>query len=226
MRKWGIVISVFYAVIVLGLLAPAAIPLAGGVKSVQEFLLDARHIYVEWLAWIPIVALLGGQILLLFLSVDTSHRKLKPKTHIAISCIAAGALFGLLLFAAILSVGSAISGDKFGDGYLDTDASAISLWVALWLIWGVVFYLYFRNSTTCNIATRVVAVEGERAGASDRGPLPRDCAATRRLLRSGGDQLRYSYGNCSDAALVRAERSAAVQEAAGRVCGAADEMRA
>lgn len=155
MRKWGIVISVFYAVIVLGLLAPAAIPLAGGVKSVQEFLLDARHIYVEWLAWIPIVALLGGQILLLFLSVDTSHRKLKPKTHIAISCIAAGALFGLLLFAAILSVGSAISGDKFGDGYLDTDASAISLWVALWLIWGVVFYLYFRNST--NATSRLVS---------------------------------------------------------------------
>jgi hypothetical protein len=156
MRKWGIVISVFYAAIVLGILVPAAIPLAGGdLPFSRQFFADVGTVYAEWLTWLPIVAVVGGQIVLLFLSVDTSHKKLKSRTHIAVSCIAGAMLFALLLFAAIICVGSAVSGDKFGVGYLDTVWEAIGLCVALWLIWGFAFYRYLKNSTDGN--ARVVS---------------------------------------------------------------------
>jgi hypothetical protein len=56
-------------------------------------------------------------------------------------------LFALLIFAVVCCLGSAVAGDKFGNGYLDTEMKAIGCWVALWALWGIAFYLYFRNST-------------------------------------------------------------------------------
>ncbi len=61
MRKWGIVISVFYAAIVLFLLVPAGIFLADDTNSLHQILsVDLQGTYGEWLTWVPIVAVLGG----------------------------------------------------------------------------------------------------------------------------------------------------------------------
>jgi hypothetical protein len=148
MRKWGIVISVVYAVIVLGLLAPIGILLVGDTSSLSElFSKDLPGVFAEWLVWVPIVAVLAGQAILLFLSVDTSFKKLRPRAHIAVSVAVTSMLFGLLAFAAFYSVGFAIRGDKFGDVFLATEANVLGVWAALWVLWGILFYLYFRNSS-------------------------------------------------------------------------------
>ncbi len=156
MRKWGIVISVFYAVVVFGMLIPAGTILAGDDSPLWTILSkDVIAVYSEWLAWVPILAVLAGQAILLFLSVDTSFRKLRPRAHIAVSVIVASMLFALLAFAGFYCVGLAVNGDKFGDTYLSTEWSVIGLWAALWVLWGIVFYLYFRNST--NVTARAVS---------------------------------------------------------------------
>ena len=150
MRKWGIVISVFYAVIVGFLLIPAFFLIAGGTTDPvwKIFATGLISVFQEWLGWILIAAVLAGQALLLFLSVDTTQKKLKPQTHIAISVIVSSMLFGLLTLAVILCIGFATRGDDFGTGYLDTAAKFVGVWALLWIVWGVVFYLYFRNSTS------------------------------------------------------------------------------
>jgi hypothetical protein len=156
MRKWGVVITLFYAAIVLGVLAPAAIPIAGGDAPFSKaFYGDLRQLYAEYLVWIPVAIVVAGEAVLLFVTVDTTFRKLKPQTNIAISCAAGAMLFGLLAFAAIFCVGSAVKGDKFGQGFLGTTAGAIGAWIALWIAWAIVFYLYFRNSS--ETATRMVS---------------------------------------------------------------------
>jgi hypothetical protein len=156
MRKWGIVISVFYAVIVLGVLVPAGIVLAGDTSLLNVFFSKVLpDVYGEWLVWVPIAAVLAGQAILLLLSVDTSFRKLKPRAHIAVSVTVTSMLFALLAFAAFYSVGLAVRGDKFGDTFLTTEASVLGVWAALWVLWGIVFYLYFRNST--NVTARAVS---------------------------------------------------------------------
>jgi hypothetical protein len=149
MRKWGIVISVFYAVIVLGLLLPAAIPIGGwGGLFSQEFYGDLRDFYSMGAAWIPIAAVLTGQATLLFLSVDTSFKKLKPRAHIAVSVTVASMLIAMLAVAVIYCLEAAVRGDDFGNSYnLGTPAGMFELWGALWVLWGIVFYLYFRNSS-------------------------------------------------------------------------------
>jgi hypothetical protein len=156
MRKWGVVITLFYAAIVLGILAPAAIPIAGGdLPFSAAFRSDLRQLYTEYGVWIPVAIVVAGEAMLVLVTVDTSFRKLKPQTHIAISCGAGAMLFGLLAFAAIFCVGSAVKGDKFGEGFLGTTTGAVGVWIALWAAWGVVFYLYFRNSSEA--ATRIVS---------------------------------------------------------------------
>jgi len=156
MREWGIVMSVFYAVIVLALLVPAGMILAG-VKDPLGILLskDMIDFFGEWLAWVPVIALVAGQAILLFLSVDTSFKKLMPRAHVAVSVIITSMLFALLAFAGLSAAGAAVVGDKFIDRYWGSAAQMFAIWAAIWLLWGVVFYLYFRNSM--QVTTRAVS---------------------------------------------------------------------
>jgi hypothetical protein len=151
MRKWGIVISVLYAVIVLGLLGPTGLILAGDTNLLKAvFWQDLLGMYtaqLSWLVWVPIAAVVAGQAALLFLSVDTSFKKLKPRTHVAVSVTVTSMLFALLAFAVIISLDAAIHGGDSGKDYIDTSASVITLWIALWLLWGILFGLYFRKSS-------------------------------------------------------------------------------
>ncbi len=154
MRKWGIVISVFYAVIVVGLLAPAGLRLAMA-GSDAPFFKTLGDMYTEWLVSAAIVVVISGQAILLFLSVDTSQKRLKPRTHLAVSVVAGSMLFALLTFAAISAAGAGAAGDKFIDRFWDTEMEVVWIFLAFWLVWGVLFYLYFRNSAA--VTTRIVS---------------------------------------------------------------------
>jgi len=148
MRKWGIVISLLYAAIVLFLLVPAGILLAGDQNPLRQiFSSDLLGAFAEWLLWVPILAVLAGQALLLFLSVDTTQKRLKPRTNLTISVVVASALFALLAFAAISAVGAAIYHDKFIDKFWPSEGPMLAAWLALWVVWAIVFYLYFRKSS-------------------------------------------------------------------------------
>ena len=46
-------------------------------------------------------------------------------------------------------------GDKFLDQYWRGAAQMFGIWAAIWVLWGIVFYLYFRNST--QVTTRAVS---------------------------------------------------------------------
>ena len=156
MRKWGIVIGVVYAVIVFGLLVPAGMILAGENHPLWTVVSkDMIDMFGEWLAWVPVIALVAGQAILLFLSVDTSFKKLKPRAHVAVSVIVTSMLFALLAFAGLSAVGAAAYGDKFIDRYWLSAAQMFGVWAALWVLWGIAFYLYFRNSA--QVTTRAVS---------------------------------------------------------------------
>ena len=90
MRKWGIVITIFYSVILLGFLVPGAVFIA------QDNLL---YTYKNLLTWISIGIVIAGQAFLLFLSMDTSFQRTRPRAHILVSCLTTGTLWALLRVA-------------------------------------------------------------------------------------------------------------------------------
>jgi hypothetical protein len=148
MRKWGILISAFYALLVLALIVPGAIFLAGhDYSSLREFLGSVNGAYGDWVLWLLIAVVLVSQALLLFVSIDTSEKRLKPRAHILVSCVAATILTALLTSGIVWSLGFTIRGDNFWKSFFNEEANLLLFWGALWVLWGIVFYLYFRNSS-------------------------------------------------------------------------------
>ena len=153
-------ISIFYALILLGLIVPGCMFIIGDNFSRWSGLLSGvKDAYSNLTFWMLAVGILGSQVLLLFLSVDTSHKRLKPRTHISISLAVATLLTALLTTAAVWSLGVAVRGDKFFDFFdhfgkrLIHDQDYILVfwllvfWGALWMFWSILFYLYYRNSS-------------------------------------------------------------------------------
>jgi len=160
MRKWGVVISAFYALILFALFLPGYILLAQDeFHGWPGFLRDLKEGYASWQLWILLGILLACQALLLFLSVDTSQKRLRPRTHILISVALSALLTAILTTGIVWSLAFAIRGDKLFDffdtfskrllGGRDDDYFGIFWtlvsWGGLWLFWGIVFYVYFRN---------------------------------------------------------------------------------
>ena len=80
MRKWGIIITLFYALIVVGLLVPVYVFLAGDDRIFSPiFYNNVINGYEYWGSWLFFAVVLFGQAILLFLSVDTSFKRRKPR---------------------------------------------------------------------------------------------------------------------------------------------------
>lgn len=149
MKRWGIVITFFYAVVLTALLVPGSlillfVPLKIDVSEIFKFL----DIYSDWFTWIWVGILVCGQALLLFLSVDTSWRHAKPRQHVAITATLASFFAAFLMLAAVLSIGASVYGDKPPPLWNELDLETVlGVWIGLWVIWGGVFYQYYRDSS-------------------------------------------------------------------------------
>jgi hypothetical protein len=152
MRKWGIVMFVFYALILMALVLPGFVFFSNLPTGRGEFWQTMFESYQTWLAWTPLGILLTGQALLLFLSVDTSFKRLKPRAHIFVSCSVVAFFMALLTFVAIWTLGYTAKGDKFADTY---GTILMASCAALWWLWGSLFFLYLRDSSTA--ITRLVS---------------------------------------------------------------------
>jgi len=147
MRKWGILVTAFYALVVILIL----IPFGGFLTSYElgEPLVDAWPA-LEWEGgayWWPVAlwigVLLAGQAMLLFLSVDTSFRRIQQRRHIGVSVATSALMVGLLSGMAIWSLIVAIKGDDSLGGNDSVWVIVFWLTVAIfWLCWGVVFHFY------------------------------------------------------------------------------------
>ena len=144
MRRWGIAITFFYALVVAGLLLPALYVLT---SESWPSLKIWYNLYSSWGLWIWIGILVGGQALLLFLSVDASHRRLKPRQHVLVSVSLAGLFIALLTIATLSSVTAAVFlEDKYPALVKSIHRDVLTWWMGFWLFWTGFFYLYLRDS--------------------------------------------------------------------------------
>jgi len=145
MRKWGIVITIVYALVVLVLLTPVAMLLAG--VHLADLLGDLWGAYQTLIYWVPAGAALVGEAALIFLTVDASRQRLKPRAHFMVSVIVAAMLTAMLAAAGIWSVGFAARGDDFWSAFWNNGLYVAAFLLGLWLLWGIFFYAYLRNSS-------------------------------------------------------------------------------
>ena len=146
MRRWGLAISLAYGLVVLGLGVPAFAMLLFPNSSVT-----LQRIAGDFLSptpWVTAAVAAACQALLLFLSVDTSFRRLRPRRHLS-GTIALTSLLATVLFCAGLA--SFIVG-IYGDETLKNGVSPAEIvfsplaWPALWLVWAVLFYVHVHGA--------------------------------------------------------------------------------
>ncbi len=141
-------ISVFYALILLALIVPGATLLAlYKFEGWGKLLGIVTEAYGDWMLWLLIAAVLTSQALLLFLSVDTSQKR--PQAPLPYSRFRhrRRASHRPSSSAVIWSLGFAIRGEGFWKSLFDKEVNLLFFWGALWGLWGILFYLYFRNSS-------------------------------------------------------------------------------
>ncbi|MFQ5802675.1 MAG: hypothetical protein ACE5JQ_07260 [Candidatus Methylomirabilales bacterium] len=149
MRNWGIIITLFYFIVVTILLLPGAYVISGGHWH------DVVPAYKDWLTWLWIGILVSGQAILLFISVDSSRKKLKPRQHVLVSVSTVALMFGLLTYAGLFSLLGGIFGDPIMVELMDTRLQAAGWLIAFWLFWALVFSLYQSEiSSRINLLVR------------------------------------------------------------------------
>jgi len=151
MKKWGLAVTLFYSLLVLGLLVPATVILVVDPVSPLSAA-DWKEVYASWIPWVCAGVVILGEILLLWLSVDTTQRRLKPRTHILVSALTTGLLMAILTVTISLALGEAVLGEKFLDS---SGLAGLGAFAIPWLVWGILFYRFCRNSG--DPVTRAVA---------------------------------------------------------------------
>jgi hypothetical protein len=143
--KWGLVVTLFYGLVVLAFLVPAYILLASKDPLSAADFLEAYSAFVPWACT---VAVMLGAALLLWLSVDTTKKRLKPRTRILTSALITGFFLSFLTVAIFLAAGLGVWGERFFN-FLPgppTLAGIAAAFVVPWLVWGILFYRFCRNS--------------------------------------------------------------------------------
>src|SRR6267154_5881235 len=209
MRKWGILISVFYALILLALIVPGATLLAlYKFEGWGKLLGIVTEAYGDWMLWLLIAAVLTSQALLLFLSVDTSQKR--PQAPLPYSRFRhrRRASHRPSSSAVIWSLGFAIRGEGFWKSLFDKEVNLLFFWGALWGAVGNLLLTLFPQLLSCSH----LAAQRQRPRTPDRSPLSRYRPPPSRLFRSTRNQLRHRHWHRHHAPVLRPQRPLSLQE--------------
>ncbi|HUA16788.1 MAG TPA: hypothetical protein VMG31_15955 [Verrucomicrobiae bacterium] len=142
MKKWGLVVTLLYFLIVLILLVPATGIL---VADLPPSFSDITKLYQHWATWMLAGIFALCQVALLSLSVDQTRPRMRSRTPIAVSAVITGLCTATITAVVVLALYVVVRGEsKVPDpgGWLNV----IAVFVILWMIWGVLFYRLYRNS--------------------------------------------------------------------------------
>lgn len=158
MRRWGILVTSFYVLLLGGLVLPLAGRLAGA--SWREIYPEIYSLESGLHPWFVFGLFVLGEALLLLTTVDTSWKRVTPRQHIAVSAATAGLFIALLSLAALSSIWFSFPEATRPADDLSPFSDSVSVswtWIlGLWAAWGTVFYTYYRASP--GRLSRVVSV--------------------------------------------------------------------
>jgi hypothetical protein len=151
MRQWGLVVTLFYVAVLLVLVVPATLYLGFfPFKTSAEFFEAVIRNYSFWLVWLILGIPILGEVLLLWLSVDTTRKRLKPRTHILVSAITTALLVALLTSAVLLALALVWRENE----HLHS-AGLLGTFFVPWLLWGILFHRLSRDAD--DAVTRAVS---------------------------------------------------------------------
>jgi hypothetical protein len=147
-KQWAFLTAGMYALSLVVLVLPLMViafsgsPLRRDIKQLKEHDLepgDSIAIYKEPAYWgcVGVLTLLEGVLLLVPIQLSR-NRPVKRRSWLALAVVA-GLMMGLLIFAAVISIVSAVHLDRVDEAEL---YAACTLGFVGWFVWGVIFFTY------------------------------------------------------------------------------------
>ena len=146
MNGWGRIVTAFYVLVVgslNGVFAALIATLGAKEGAGGNILQDIWQLYgsgedVTWMFWGWCLLLVGGPLVLLFVRIDLSDLRLRPRWPVAISAIAAGLAFALLCSAAAINLLLAFADPNA----LPDEIGPIVLgcWLGVWAFWALLLW--------------------------------------------------------------------------------------
>ena len=160
MKRWGLIVVVFYIVALIALSAPLDFVAFWPMDSWSE----ALGMYRSWKFWIWILVMLIGAVLLLFVPVHYADRKPKSRRPLLVPIVTSILFFGILGFFLVYSITLAIWGDNSppimsAHGTSET-AGLAGIWIVvllLWALWGFLFYRRTRSDSPDALVKRAAS---------------------------------------------------------------------
>lgn len=139
MRNWGILVTLFYMLLVI-CLSPAILVVLVEANRAAIWV-TMRDVYGIWGIWVAMLPWLLGPLVLLLVPVDTTLRPRKRR-HIAYTAVATGLAFAMLMGMAVFTMLVAVP--RGLDRVINADPlngfGILALWLAIWLAWGIVLW--------------------------------------------------------------------------------------
>jgi len=146
MNGWGRIVTAFYILVVGSLngVFAAVIAALGAKEGEGENLLQGIwQLYGSgedptWMFWGWCLLLVGGPLVLLFVRVDLSTLKVRPRWPVAVSAIAAGLAFALLCGAAAINLLLAFADPNALPD--DIVSIVVGCWLGVWALWALLLW--------------------------------------------------------------------------------------
>lgn len=149
MKYWGILIAIFYGLIITILIPPLGYFCFGERNVIGD-------IFSSVGLWIYAIIIIVGEILLIIIPVDISERRIIKRKKLLIPIITSAILFSFLLIMVVLSVLTAFYGDKI-DNTFDYFFIIIVVVIIFWIFWSILFYKNNKNNDPENIINRIMS---------------------------------------------------------------------
>ena len=146
MNGWGRIVTAFYILVVgcLNGVFAAVIAALGAKEGEGENLLQGIwQLYASgedptWIFWGWCLLLVGGPLVLLFVRVDLSELRVRPRWPVAVSAIAAALAFALLCGAAAVNLLLAFADPNALPD--DIVSIVVGCWLGVWALWAVLLW--------------------------------------------------------------------------------------
>ena len=152
MKRWPIVIIMFYVLAVVG--QSYWFYLMTSVKyGVKDFLVSLVPLSPS------LVIVVGGGLMLMAVRVEIKFQRLQARRSIVVPAIAACLLFLILVFSGLMSLTIGIWGDNFFNVLFEPEPYCYYFFLSIgvvWCVWAWVFYRYFKARGTESFVWRAL----------------------------------------------------------------------
>lgn len=161
MKKWGLLITVFYILALIILTMPLVLFFWHGESSWSLF-----NLYSQWGYWLVIAVMGIGQLLLLFVPIQIAERKLKSRRPLFVPVITAGFMVVILISAVVTFITFTLLETQYQDFGSRLNDKIQFLWngyiwifliLLAWVFWSVVFYRFTKNLEPDRLICKLVS---------------------------------------------------------------------